>query len=110
MMRWTDIREDREPHHYRGTITFFAGAAKCRVTPEGQGLYLDKVYTGEDNRGRGDATKAINKALAYADSLGASIYLVAVPDHEEDTQRLIAFYKRFGFKVTSDNMMTRPAQ
>ncbi len=113
-MRWTDLLEsptDREPFHNGDSVTFFAGGARCRVKHEDGVLYMSKVFTSEETRGRGDATRAVEKALAYADQQGKTVTLVAMPYNKGDLIRLIAFYERFGFvsQPGDTQMMVRHA-
>ena len=59
------------------------------------GSYLHLVMVDPEYRGKGIATKLMNKVL---DKAPRPIYLLADGEFGSDPQRLIEFYSRFGFK------------
>lgn len=111
-MRWTEILEDRLPFEYKGTITFFSGGARARLSDEGDHWYIDKVYSELESRGKGDASKAIQKALEFADSIPKPVKLWAIPDQDRDLPKLVRLYQRLGFIQDKNDpecqAMTRP--
>jgi GNAT superfamily N-acetyltransferase len=61
-------------------------------------------------RGTGLGTWAMQIAIRLADKLGVTLYLEALAEEDDmDQDRLIAFYRRFGFQGGDggDNMMWR---
>ncbi len=59
------------------------------------GSYLHLVMVDPEYRGKGIATKLMNKVL---DKAPRPIYLLTDGEFGADPQRLIEFYSRFGFK------------
>ena len=59
------------------------------------GSYLHLVMVEPEHRGKGIATKLMNKVL---DKAPKPIYLLADGEFGADVGRLIEFYSRFGFK------------
>ena len=59
------------------------------------GSYLHLIKVDPEHRGKGIATKLMNKVL---DKAPRPIYLLADGEFGADVDRLIKFYSRFGFK------------
>ena len=75
------------------TIKLAHGFAK--IERNNQGSYLHLVMVDPKYRGKGIATKLMNKVVAAAPR---PIYLLADGEYGSDPERLIAFYSRFGFE------------
>jgi GNAT superfamily N-acetyltransferase len=63
---------------------------------------IDIVFVPVSHRNRGIGSFLINHILLLADSMGKGVYLSARPigsQSEGKLQRLIAYYKRFGFEI-----------
>jgi ribosomal protein S18 acetylase RimI-like enzyme len=68
--------------------------------------YVDRVGTPSEARRQGQAREVLAATLQRLDKMGVTAtYLFALPDHDEgvmDTESIIRWYGRFGFKkVTS---------
>lgn len=62
-------------------------------------LVLDMVWVDEAERGQGIGTQLVELAIEYAEEEGKTLGLYAEPqDDSTDQERLIAWYRRFGFK------------
>ena len=75
------------------TIKLAHGFAK--IEKNNMGSYLHLVMVEPEHRGKGIATKLMNKVL---DNTPRPIYLLADGEFGSDPERLVAFYARFGFK------------
>lgn len=62
-------------------------------------LYLSDLYIKNDFKDKGIGTKIILDVISFSDKL--QLPLVLIPDSDNDQQRLINFYKKFGFVVNS---------
>lgn len=90
-------------------VRFSHGGASARVHDEGEdGLYLTALRSSEP--GKGHAREVMKKATDHADSLGKKMSLVAIPDRDEDYDRLTKMYRDHGFEHqpgTRSAVMTR---
>lgn len=70
-------------------------------------LYLAFIYIAEDKRNKSFGSELMKLLLAEADKKNLNIVVWAEPIHsEESKEKLIAFYKKFGFvtdEEVSDN-------
>lgn len=87
--------------------TFKFGAASVDLKSRTSDAWtLTNLNSG--SRGKGEAKEVMKLAIAYADESKMDLVLHAVPDDDTDTDRLIDFYKGFGFVKTGGfNQMTR---
>jgi GNAT superfamily N-acetyltransferase len=67
--------------------------------------YIGNLWIQPDFRGNGLSTLILNEIIDYADELGIILTLHAIPfidpekkPTDDDVDRLVNFYKRFGFK------------
>lgn len=74
---------------------------------------IQKLYVEPHARGQNLASDALVALGKLADRMGVTLYLEALPDEEDDdmdqdVNRLISFYRRFGFEGgDTDGMMWR---
>lgn len=72
-------------------------------------LVLDMVWVDESERGQGIGSQLLEQAIEYAEKEGKKLGLYAEPqDESTDQDRLIQWYRSFGFKSDSecDALMT----
>lgn len=62
-------------------------------------LILSRIIVKEECRGQGVGTNVMNDLIDYADTNGQIIALTPSKDFGGNVNRLIQFYKRFGFKM-----------
>lgn len=62
-------------------------------------LILSRIIVKEECRGQGVGTNIMNDLIDYADTNGQIIALTPSKDFGGNVNRLIQFYKRFGFKM-----------
>lgn len=78
------------------------GLKQFIVTEKGNDLYLDSIIVDKKDQGKGLGTKALKQLISYADQTGKRIILTpGLPNKEHGTtsrNRLVKFYKKFGFK------------
>ncbi len=65
---------------------------------------IDLIEVLEGYRSRGIGTAILNKLIFESETL----YFLTVTSEEKYKEKLLEFYKRFGFKLLSDNPMTSP--
>lgn len=79
------------------------GLKSFRLYDRGDDIVLDSIIVGD--KGKGLGTKAMNRLIDYADENGRRIILTpaTADDHHGTTSRnrLIKFYKRFGFVLSA---------
>lgn len=82
-------------------------------------LILSKIVINEDCRNEGVGTKVMNDLIGYADKNNQIVALTPSRDFGGSVNRLIQFYKRFGFKMNKgsnknfefrDTMLRYPIQ
>lgn len=78
--------------------------AHLKFCEEDHEIHIDTIFVPAIHRKRGIGSTLLQRILAMADQIGKRVLLDARPigaTGEEHLQRLIVFYQRFGFKVTS---------
>jgi len=65
----------------------------CTVSTDGTGE-IDSIFVEEHWRGQGIGTELMRRALAWLDSLGATLKIVSVMSGNDEA---LAFYQHFGF-------------
>lgn len=75
------------------------------------GIELDLIETQKEARGKGEARKAMDEFVKYADATNQKVYLVVSPrDNSTTTTGLEKLYQEYGFTKTSDFEMERRPQ
>lgn len=78
------------------------GLKQFIVTEKNNDLYLDSIIVDKKDQNKGLGTKALEQLISYADQTGKRIILTpGLPNKEHGTtsrNRLVKFYKKFGFK------------
>ena len=70
---------------------------------EGPVAWLEELYVSEDLREEGVGTAHMKMMLEELKAVGVdAAILQANPEYDEEKNRLIRFYKRFGFKVVTE--------
>lgn len=64
-------------------------------------VWLVRIVTPFDLRGRGAATRALRDIMAASDEAGVSLAFAAVADQADDQERLTNLYRRLGFQQIS---------
>lgn len=87
-----------------GEIKYFLGEdyALLRFSESKTSFSIDIVNVPSPHRNKGIGTTLINHVLHLADRLGKSVLVTARPigsSEVEKLQRLVCFYKKFGFEV-----------
>lgn len=71
------------------------------LSEDNKSIILHKIFIEKECRGEGIATDVMNDLIDYADRTNKEIYLTPSNDWGSSVNRLIQFYKRFGFRMTS---------
>jgi GNAT superfamily N-acetyltransferase len=92
--------------------TYTSGHASCKLRYSqavpahlrGRLLEVTKLHTPEQHRGKGHATKLIEKIARYADADRITLLLMPKPFGESamSVSDLVRFYERFGFAELQD--------
>lgn len=70
---------------------------------EGPVAWLEELYVSEDHREEGIGTRHMKTMLEELRTAGMdAAILQANPEWDEDRDRLIRFYQKFGFKLVAD--------
>ena len=90
---------------YHDCLTGWALTDKGKKIPAGLDIYenkrsivIPKIVIKEECKGNGVGTQIMNDLINYADNNKQIIALTPSSDYGGDKNRLIQFYKRFGFK------------
>jgi GNAT superfamily N-acetyltransferase len=70
-------------------------------------LFLYKIEVSDDYKNNGLGTKVLNILCDFADDYNLKIYLTPSSSLGSELNRLIEFYKRFGFKFDIPDDMVR---
>lgn len=70
---------------------------KHSISERNNSIQLNKIIVPENSRNTGIGTDAMNKLVDFADSNGKMLTLTPSSDFGGNKNRLIDFYKRFGF-------------
>ncbi len=94
-----------------GEIKCYLGEdyASLKFSESQAAFSIDIVLVPAAKRGAGIGTMLINHVLCMADCAGKDVYVSARPFvqfSEEKLEKLIAYYERFGFKVTDRGLTT----
>ena len=84
------------------------GETDITLSEDADKITLEKIRTGEDARGTGSATSAMEALTSEADNIGKPIELTLDPEEGVDKERLRSFYQRFGFEGDGDKMVRQP--
>jgi len=68
------------------------------IYEDGKSLNLSRIVINPDSRGLGIGTKIMEDLVDYADKTGKIVTLTPSSDFGGNKNRLVQFYKRFGFK------------
>ena len=71
-----------------------------RLVNKGDYFLLTGLETSKENQGKGGAKRVMQQAIDYATDMDMNIELAVLPDEDTDKERLIGFYKSFGFRET----------
>lgn len=87
------------------------GAAKARLEKIGSDLYLNRLETNQHSRNIGNASEIMKAVTKYADNHMKKLVLHVIPDNDDDFDKMLKFYEKFGFKSIRDKhfkMMREP--
>jgi len=84
-----------------GTLDSIASelGIELHIEERGDMLTLSKIVVPEELRGRGVGSVAMKKIIQYADQGGKTIALTPSSDFGGNKNKLIKFYKKFGFAM-----------
>jgi GNAT superfamily N-acetyltransferase len=77
------------------------------VWNNGDRLELGLIYIPVELRKKGLAKKLMEKLINYADGKKLPIYLTPTNEYGSNLQRLVQFYKKFGFVKNLDKSKTK---
>ena len=81
--------------------------ASFEVWDNGDRLELGLIYIPVELRKKGLAKKLMGKLIQYADGKNLPIYLTPTNEYGSNLQKLVQFYKRFGFVKNLDKSKTK---
>jgi len=93
-----------------GEIKWYLGEddyARLRYSEDRHGFFIETVLVPARYRNQGIGSELVRHVLAMADALGKNTRVSARPignATEENLQRLVGFYSRFGFTVEDRGM------
>jgi GNAT superfamily N-acetyltransferase len=93
-----------------GEIKWFLGDdyAHLKFSESKTSFSIDTIMVPSAHRGEGVGTLLIRHVLSMAESMGKDVYVSARPfqSGENKLERLVTYYRRFGFEVTDRGLTT----
>lgn len=79
----------------------YSGCLKLDIYDNNDSIILSKIFVEENCRGKEIATNVMKELAHYADMTNKEIYLTPTDDWGSNKNRLIKFYKKFNFRMTT---------
>jgi hypothetical protein len=79
----------------------YSGCLKLDIYDNNDSIILSKIFVEENCRGKEIATNVMKELGYYADMTNKEIYLTPTDDWGSNKNRLIKFYKKFNFRMTT---------